>query len=195
MKTLTKALKTMLDALAYADAGEYMTPSQKTEFLNRGSRPTKAQTVKPTVEQPAAQPRRRVALFMGSELPSHVMEYIIQTCVRLQHDLTVLTFESDSTARDLLKPHEGALKAAGIDMQLAVLTGNSMPQLARYLRSHPEIAFLACKETGYLGRSYLMGTQQKNALPVPVVVVVDNKEAVQVPEPQAKPLEENSRIA
>ena len=31
---------------------------------------------------------------------------------------------------------------------------------------------MTCKDSGYLGRSYMMGTQVKNALPVPVVVVV-----------------------
>ena len=53
------------------------------------------------------------------------------------------------------------------------LTGDPLTGLRRYLRSHPEVAFLACKDAGYLGRSYLYGSQnqKKNYLPVPVVVI------------------------
>ena len=67
-----------------------------------------------------------------------------------------------------------ALEAAGVDMQLESLTGDEpVAGLRRYLRSHPEVAFLACKDAGYLGRSYLHGSQsqKKNTLPVPVVVI------------------------
>lgn len=195
MKTLTKALKTMLNALAFEDAGEYLTPRQKTEFLSRGAKIKPAQRLKPAVEKVVTSHKRRVALYMGSELPSEVMDYIIQTCGRLQHDLTVMTFESDYIARNLLSPYENVLKSAAIDMKLATLTGNSVSQLARYLRGHPEIAFLACKETGYLGRSYLTGTQQKNALPIPVVVVVTRKEDMQKLEAHTDQVDENTKIA
>ena len=51
--------------------------------------------------------------------------------------------------------------------------------LDRWLRSHPEIAFLACKDSGYLGSSYLNGRQSKNELPVPVVIVTTKGEGAQ----------------
>jgi hypothetical protein len=70
---------------------------------------------------------------------------------------------------------------AGIDIRLVTLGGNTISQLARYLGSHPEISFLACKESGYLGRSYVTGHQKKNEMPVPVVVIVERKESALVP--------------
>lgn len=176
MKKLTKTVKKMLDAMAYADAGENMTLRDKTDLLSKApgdiaEAPVTARRSKAA----AASNARRVALYLGSELPPEVMDYIIQTCVRLKHELTVLTFGSEKAGLALLQPHEQALQAAGIDMQLVTLKGESLTGLGRYLRGHSEIAFLACKDSGYLGRSYLTGIQQKNALPVPVVVVATHE--------------------
>lgn len=195
MKALTEALKTMLNALAHEDAGEFLTPCQKTAVLSQGVSPSPCQRVEPTVQQPAPVGRRRVALFTGRELPKDVMEYMTETCVRTQHDLTVLTFETESTAEDMLQPYQGELAAAGVDVKLVPLGGNTLSQLARYLGNHPEIAFLACKESGYLGRSYLTGNQRKNEMPIPVVVIVANKEGVQLPDAGVEVVEAEKRIA
>jgi len=195
MKALTEALKTMLDALAHEDAGEFLTPSQKTAVLGKQANITPTQRVAPTVQEAVPVSRRRVALFTGRELPADVMEYVTQTCVRLQHDLTVLTFETDSTVQAMLNPYQEGLAAAGIDVKLVTLGGNTLSQLARYLDSHPEIAFLTCKESGYLGHSYLTGNQQKNEMPVPVVVIVANKDAMQLPETDTGEVEAGKRIA
>ena len=172
MKKLTEAMKQMLDALAFAHAGEYLTRREKARVLNQMSRPLN--TAPPTpepVNAPARTKARRIALYLGSELPSEVMEYVIQTCARLQRELTVLTFQSENTGWALLEPHREALEAAGVDMELVTLRGDPVSSLQRYLRGHPEIAFLACKDTGYLGHSYLSGTKGKNFLPVPVVIL------------------------
>ncbi|MGB5457137.1 MAG: hypothetical protein WBO18_14385, partial [Gammaproteobacteria bacterium] len=174
MKPLTDALKKMLNGLASADAGEYLTPRQKAAFFED----TDVTVVNATDEAPVlseaaatASTRRRIAMYMGSELPASIMNYVIETCSSLEHDLTVLTFESNSISNALLEPYTEILTGKGIEMQIVKLSGEPIPGLARYLRSHPEIAFMACKDTGYLGRSYMNSTQAKNALPVPVVVV------------------------
>lgn len=179
MTALTATLKKMLNALAHADAGEYLSAREKGDLLTGvKSSITAAQTVAeiPFETRAIDSNRRRVALYTGSELPAEVMDYVVETCTRLKHDLTVLTLESKSTAQRVLEPHAAELESAGINMNLVALGGGTpMPQLARYLRGHSEVAFLACKDTGYLGRSYLTGTQRKDALPVPVVVVATRK--------------------
>ena len=179
MKKLTENLKQMLDALAHAHAGEYLTQREKTRILTQA--PGSIELVPPPAE-PAVVNKgstaRRIALYLGNDLPAEVMDYVIQTCARVQHELTVLTFESESCARALLEPHLKALEAAGVDMKLEVLSSEQpIAGLKRYLRSHPEVAFLACKDTGYLGRSYLSGTRNQNSLPVPVVVVTTQAQA------------------
>ena len=175
MKPLTDALKRMLNGLASADAGEYLTPRQKAAFFEDTEyKVVKADDEAPILSEAAAttSARRHVAMYMGSELPATMMDYVIETCSSLEHDLTVLTLESNSISNALLEPYADTLRGKGIEMQIVKLSGEPIPGLARYLRSHPEIAFMACKDTGYLGRTYLNSTQAKNALPVPVVVVV-----------------------
>ena len=175
MKPLTDALKRMLNGLASADAGEYLTPRQKAAFFEDTEyKVVQADDAAPVLSEAAAtaSTRRHVAMYMGSELPASMMEYVIETCSSLEHDLTVLTLESSSISNALLEPYKDTLNGKGIEMQIVKLSGEPIPGLARYLRSHPEIAFMACKDTGYLGRTYLNSTQAKNALPVPVVVVV-----------------------
>lgn len=183
MTALTDTLKKILNALAVSDAGEYLTPGQKTEYLSRamGLPPAGVPAAEPETAASTTGASRRVALFMGSELPIEMMDYVIQTCSRLSHDLTVLTFETRQHARRILEPHRETLAGAGIDVQLECLTGDPVRSLTRYLRSHPEVAFLACKETGYLGRSFLNGAQRHNALPVPVVLLETPQEAARRP--------------
>ena len=177
MIKLTEEIKRMLNALASADAGEYLTLRQKTDYLNqKASADNPIQAAAPVPAQ-ATSERQQVALYMGSELPADMMHYVVQTCGRLKHGLTVLTFQSDSAARALLSPYADELANAGIAMTTVLLTGDPVSGLARYLRRHPEVAFLACKETGYLGRSFLNGTQRQDILPVPVVLVATHEES------------------
>jgi len=191
MKALTNALKQMLDALAHQHAGEHLNMQGKDAVLEDqlGNFDNSSSKVFEPVKARSNNNIRRVALYMGSELPPEVMDYVIETCARLGHDLTVLTFQSLGAGRALLRPHYDALNEAGVEMKIEVLTGDSVTGLARYLRSHPEFAFLACKDSGYLGRSYLKGTQRKDALPVPVVVVTTLDEGENVVS-----VEENSEV-
>ena len=179
MIKLTEEIKRMLNALACADAGEYLTLRQKTDYLNQKAGADNPIQVAASVQAQATSERRQVALYMGSELPADMMHYVVQTCGRLKHGLTVLTFQSDSAARALLSPYADELADAGIAMTTVLLTGDPVSGLARYLRRHPEVAFLACKETGYLGRSFLNGTQRQDILPVPVVLVATHEESAQ----------------
>ena len=173
MSKLKDILKHMMNGFEHSTAGEYMTMRQKAAHLDNAPVYAKPVNVKTTVyEANSGSKRRRIALFLGSELPAEVMEYVIQTCTNLKHELTVITFQTENTARALLKGYEPALAEANIDFKLAPLTGDPIARLNRYLKSHPEIAFLACKDNGYLAHSYINGPKDKNLLPVPVVVVV-----------------------
>ena len=195
MSVLTEALKQMLDGLAHQDAGELLTPSQKTAEFARGTKIKPSQVVVETEPAPVVESRRRIALFAGSDLSPDVMEYITQTCTRMQHDLTVLSFESEQVAQELLAPYREELDAAGIDIRLVTLGGNSILQLAHYLGNHPEISFLACKESGYLGSSYVTINQKKKEMPVPVVVIVERKEAAFMPDSGATGKADSARTA
>ena len=171
MKKLTEAMKQMLDALAFAHAGNNLSLRQKSQVLGKSTYTTeKVPSSMKAEEARSRSTARRVALYLGSELPSEVMDYVISTCASLKHELTVLTMQSEGIGNELLEPYQEALAEAGVEMELVTLKGDPITSLARYLRSHTEITFLTCKDSGYLGRSYLKGMQRKD-LPVPVVVV------------------------
>ena len=164
----------MLSALAAADAGEYLSMSHKLRYLNPG-----ASNAMPPKVEPArpASPRKRIALYLGSELSADIIDYVVQTCTRLQHNLIVLTFQSSRDAQSLLSPHSDVLASAKIGLDLEILSGDTVSGLARYLRRHNGIAFLACNEAGYLGRGLLSGAQSPEAFPVPVVLVATRSSA------------------
>lgn len=179
MTKLTENIKRMLNALAYANAGENLSVREKSLYLSK-SEPVIAMMAEPA---PVGSPQKQVALYMGSELSTDVMDYVMQTCARLNHGLTVLTFQPEFHAQALLTPHKEALEAAGITLRLETLAGDPLNGLSRYLRRHPAVAFLACNESGFLGRGLLNGTQRQDVLPVPVVLVASNTNKAKAAQP------------
>ena len=174
---LTDEIKRMLNALAYANEGEYLTSRQKGRVLAGGTAPTLA--IDPT---PAQKSGPQIGLYLGSELPADVMHYVLQTCSRLKHGLTVLTFQSETDARALLEPYKADLEDTCTGVQLTVLSGEPQAALVHALRKRTEIAFLICNESGYLGRGLLKGIVRQDAFPVPVVMVAASGTAMLKPE-------------
>lgn len=166
---LTAEIKRMLNALAYANAGELLPARKKYRVIAGGTAPTTA-----AEPMPATKAGPQIGLYLGSEVSSDLMQYVMQTCTRLKHGLTVLTFQGEADARNLLKPYQAELEAAHIGVQLNVLSGEPPAALVHALRKRPEIAFLICNESGYLGRSLLKGLVRQDAFPVPVVMVAAN---------------------
>lgn len=181
---LTQDIKRMLNALAYANAGDYLTPSQKSRALS-GTRPAKAA---PTVQTNTGA-RPQVGLYLGSEFTTEAMHYVVQTCARLRYGLTVLTFLSEAEAQALLTPLRPLLDAAGIELRLAVVSGEPPAALASALRRRPEVAFLVCNEAGYLGHGLISGSQRQGGMPVPVVLI-----AAQAPIAEAKPTPDAAQV-
>ena len=177
MIKLNDEIKRMLNALAYANVGENLTPRQKGRVIAGGTAPTLA--IDPT---PAQKSGPQIGLYLGSELPADVMHYVMQTCSRLKHGLTILTFQSETDARALLKPYQAELEDARISAQLTVLSGEPPAALVQALRKRPEIAFLICNESGYLGRGLMKGIVRQDAFPVPVVMVAASDAAISKPE-------------
>lgn len=166
---LSAPLKRMLDALACAHAGEFLSDVEKFRVLAK------------VPVSPGAYPRPQpvaigpqVGLYLGSEPPKDVMQYALDTCERLGHGLTVFTFQSDSEIEVLLAPYRNALVTAGVALRVIPLTGEPTAPLTQALRRHPEVTFLVCNESGYLGNSLVKGRVRRESLPVPVVLVGTN---------------------
>lgn len=168
---LSAYIKPILEGLAYAHAGDYLSRAQKDAALAETPRTSRSNLV----IQPAAAPGERasgalrIGLYLGGELPAELMQYVLRTCGRLQYGLTVLTLQNRKEAQALLAPYQAELEEAGIAPQLVALTSDPARSLVQALRQRPEISFLVCNESGYLGRSLLQGGQ--HILPIPVVLV------------------------
>jgi hypothetical protein len=171
MMKLSANIQRILNALAYAHAGDYLSRKQKDAVLGSGMSEGSAGDA----EVPATPERMQVALYLGSELPEDVMQYVLRTCGRMQYGLTVLTLQGKKEAEALLDGHRDSLAEARISPRLVPLSGEPARALAQALRRRPEIAFLVCNEAGYLGRGVLNGTH--HGLPVPVVLVSRNEAA------------------
>lgn len=171
---LNENIKRIFDALAYANAGELMTTQKKLQLLDGCS------TLAVTAPDPVAtrQPRSQAGLYLGSELPEDMMQYAMQTCSRLKYGLTVLTLRSEEEAQSLLAPYRSELELAGIDLHLIALVGEPISSLAHALRRHPEITFLICNESGYLGNGLQAGRVRQDVLPTPIVLVTSNHASV-----------------
>lgn len=179
---LTQEIQRMLNALAHANAGENLTRRQKDRVLAGGAAPV----IEPTPHATHAN-GSQIGLYLGSELSPDVMNYVVQTCGRLRHDLRVLTFQSENDAQALLAPYRDSLVAAGIGVELSLLTGEPPAALVHALRKRPDVAFLICNETGYLGRSLLKGSVRRETIPVPVVLVAARDSAVRMDAPSEAP--------
>lgn len=167
---LTQDIQRMLNALAHANAGENLNRRQKDRALAGSAAP-----VAQPEPDPAVAGGPQIALYLGSELPADVMQYVIQTCSRMRHGLRVLSFQSENEAHALLAPYQEALATAGIHTELSLLAGEPPAALVHALRKRPDVAFLICNETGYLGRSLLKGSVRRDAIPVPVVLVATSE--------------------
>lgn len=136
----------------------------------------------PQLKSAAEAKRKYIGMYLGSELPEKMMTYVIETSQHLGHDLAVISFERNTTIDELLAPYAETLEENNIKLKKVKLTGQPISELKKYLKNHRDIAFLACKDSGFLGRSYMSGDHAKLNLPVPLVVVTtDQDESVQLP--------------
>lgn len=174
------SLKRMLNALSFAHLGESLTLTQKDRALATSSATTAA-TPEAATEPTAthAAPRSQVGLYLGSALPTSVMQYVLQTCARLHHGLTVFSFQSEREIDAILAPHRSALAEAHIAVRSVILTGDPAKALISALKRRADVAFLVCNESGFLGNRLTHGALSPDSLPVPVVLVAARGEAIE----------------
>lgn len=172
------SLKRMLNALSFAHAGESLTLAQKDRVLAASSE-TPATATPAAAAVAGTAPRSQVGLYLGSELPESVMHYVLQTCARLHHGLTVFSFQGEREIDAILAPYGAALAEANIAVKRVALSGDPARVLASALKRRSDVAFLVCNESGFLGSQLTRGAMSPDSLPVPVVLVAARGEAVE----------------
>jgi hypothetical protein len=199
MKRLTAQLKQALAALACADAGEMLTGSEKDRVLRAGelSSPAALRSA-PAAPPPAPRPaaalpppavsglfagRKQVGLYLGASLDPAVLRYAADTCRQLDAALTVVTFQSEETARALLGPYLAELGRDGVVWRIARLSGEPRASLMRFVKGEPRMLFLVATEAGFLGHTLLSGAGRRIDLGLPIVLVATDH-APREPEPR-----------
>jgi len=192
MKKLTVQLKEALAALAYADAGEMLSGSEKDRIL-RVAVPAAPSTAVPLqhpgapagtsslTAMPPPQPppavtglfagRKQVGLYLGASLDGAVLRYAAETCRELDAALTVVTFQSEDRVRALLAPYLDKLGRDRVAWRIARLSGEPRASLVRYLKGEPRMLFLVATESGFLGHTLLSGAGRRFDPGLPVVLV------------------------
>jgi hypothetical protein len=183
MRKLTDQLKKALSALAYANAGEMLPDRDKDRLLvddkpprAKAMAPAPMRAVAPAPAVAAPSLNGQVGLYLGASLDSAVVEYAAQTCKQLNTALTIVTFQPEDKARELLAPHLAELGREGVVWRIARLQGEPQSSLPRYLRSEARMLFLVCSESGFLGHTVRSGTARRMDFGLPIVLVTADQD-------------------
>ncbi|WP_017925423.1 hypothetical protein [Thioalkalivibrio sp. HL-Eb18] len=168
MPALTRAMKQMLEGLAYADLAEMQPMGDK--YRSLAHEPTNSTKAANRLAEPAPQPepRRRIGLFVGPFASRHVFDYAADSCERLDAELVVLTFLGESEARTLINGFTRDQPSLPHGIHIEALTGDPERALRRVLGRGLRLDFLVCDEQGYLGHQ-ILGTETATELPVVMV--------------------------
>ncbi|MEY6433502.1 hypothetical protein ABC977_13935 [Thioalkalicoccus limnaeus] len=178
MKRLIAQLKKALAALAYADVGEMLPGIDKDRVLGMSVKPVPATPTATSMllrqaatVTPLPGLRQQVGLYLGATLDPAVIRYAADTCREIQSTLTLVTFQSEDTVRELLAPHLPELEGAGVPWRIARLQGEPHSSLVRYLRQERRMLFLACSDAGFFGHEVRGGGRRRMDFGLPIVIV------------------------
>lgn len=174
MKKLTEQLKNALDAMAFADFGEMLSPSDKGRVL--AGVPLDPALRTPPRTAPAPKPARQIVLSLGETLHTAVMDYVVGVCQRMDAELVILSSNADSAA-DLLATHGEQLAAAHIAARSHLLSGNTAHAVNQYLHTHPQVLFVVSGGMDDPVHQLMVAGkhgQRHAAAPVPIVVVAQD---------------------
>jgi hypothetical protein len=161
-------LKQAWDALAYADAGEFLPYAEKCRVLGveppadcRGYLPPR---------EPA--PRRVVALNLGRSLDLGTVDYAIGAAQGLEAGLMLLR-QPEGAPASVIAEVRARIDASGIPWGEERLAGPWVDAVSAFLRVHPSVVclVLAPEDLTRRGRADLRRGRQGRAFPTPVVVV------------------------
>lgn len=177
MPVLSPTLKKMLEGLAYADLAEMLPPSSKDRSLTfndaSGRSAPFSEDADPSGGSTVLPMPRRIGLFLGPYATAAVIEYALESCIRLDAELVVFTFLEDDRARRLIEEHIPAPGEQAPNLHIQHLSGNPERALGALRGRGVRLDFLVCDERGYLGHQLLAGDL---ALEIPVVMVAPPRE-------------------
>jgi hypothetical protein len=175
MTKLSDDIKRALSALAYQDAGEFLTTRDKIELLGDTSESQIiAEPAKRSITKPAVSNKRIALLIDGSNSKSAVT-YAIETASRLEVKIDLLTHSvtDDQTYKEL----DQRISDAGILSRRVPLVNEKYDGILSYLNANPALIFLIASVNDTIAKTLAEEVipNQISIVPVPLVLINDNQ--------------------
>lgn len=168
--SLRTQLKQAWDALAYADAGEFLPYSEKCRLLGIEPPPDCQGYLPP----PDVAPRRSIALNLGRDLDPYAIDYAIDLAQCLKASLVLLRPPAGAP-ETLTADLEDRIDAVGMGREEVTLTAPWADSVAAFLRRRADVFCLILGARDLDWRTLVPTARlgRRRAFPTPVVVVGD----------------------
>lgn len=114
--------------------------------------------------------QRRVALLADTPVSRDTMAQVLALCQRMSASLVVLAPADRALATSILEALLPALEQAGIDWDIAPLSGDLFSTARDYLAAHPEVELVACDSRSGLAQVMFGESGAGHILPVPILI-------------------------
>ena len=173
MQRLWKQLTQAANALAYADAGEFMPLDEKKAVLGVTPAEPPPQVTRPS---PTVEPRRRVALAAEKGLGAATLRYALDVCARLDADLEVL---AGPGVAELSQRIDLVRQGRDVNYHVLRLGKDFLADVTRYAWNTPSLLFVVTGAGDGLAERATNPDAGRLGIPsqVPWVVVAEGRNA------------------
>ena len=139
MNRIRSEMKRVLDALAFQDAADYMSGSEKNRVLGISGSP-KGFSERPVLRDQAVtlRPRKRIALITDGRGAGAPLAYAAEACARQDAGLDIVLYGPGDTQVEMLR----AARRLGVNAQVIRLAADDVELLVTYICNHPSLVYL-----------------------------------------------------
>jgi len=178
MKKLSDNLKQALNALAFQDAGEFLSTRDKLEVLGYGNKKTKHPLILRQKAHKIETPKR-IALITNEKGNGAQLDYAIDACKRQGGNARLDILLHGAMTTEATINLEKRIKQAAQEYQIIRLGVNAVEDLINYIRNHSSLIFLISKPEDKVARVLIEEVMPKSEehIQLPVVLIEGNSSA------------------
>ncbi|MES9858058.1 MAG: hypothetical protein ABW166_15875 [Sedimenticola sp.] len=172
MTKLSDSLKQMLSGLAYQDAGDYLSMSDKMEVLGYGAK----SRLKPSLPHQSVAENvvtRRIALITDGRGVGAPLDYAIEACLQQGGKIDLLIHGAVDTSNIITL--ESRIREAGLECQRIRLSVEVIEDILAYTCNHSSLIFLVAIPDDSVAKRLIdeITPKRKGRLSVPLVLIED----------------------
>ncbi len=175
MKKLSEDLKRMLTGLAYQDAGDFLSRSEKLKVLGNES----VNRVQPATSGKIglAAVTKRIAFISNGRGFGAPLDYAIDACLRQNAQIDLLLHgTADIKTNSAL---EKKIQDAGVYFQRIQIEDNAVDDIVEYINKHPSIIYLIAMPDDDVARLLIEEVlpRRRTRIQIPLVLIEDQMTA------------------